>query len=205
MAWDIVTGRARVGLVDSDDTRDAQITPAMALALALGERHCNRIFSYGTDVQRFSYPGNRVYLRRYPVETVTKISLDKDGNNLIGGTWSVDEEIGQVELKSMSALPSVYVHYTGGYSAMPIELEEALWEIFGAIWDERYGESADDGGLAAATDGGAIKQITLFGVGSIAFDAAPAPTATPGATATMFVNPATRLAWILDSFRRIEV
>lgn len=204
MAWDLPTGRARTGLAADDTSRDADLTRSMQLSLALAERHCGRAFLLADEVESVSWPGARIPLRRYPVETIAKVTLDRAGLSPFRLDYDLDHDAGMVALRHHVSETRLFFHYVGGYETLPVDLDEALWAIFASIWDEQYGDTGDDGGLVTA-DSGLVKSITLFGVGSVTYEEAPSVAGTVGASAAMFVQPSTRLAWVLDSYARPQV
>lgn len=173
MAWDIDTARVRIGLADDDASKDAALTAAMATALALAERYCDRRFLFKeNDVAHvFGLSSRHLHLYRWPLVEVKTVEYVKPDSSVTLQTgWTAQLETGVVTLQGwwMHAPGEVRVTFDGGYEpdALPADLESALWLIFDELWATTPGM-----GLPAGS-GGTTHPVRSFAIDgmSIGYD-----------------------------------
>ena len=128
------------------------VTLANAIAngiLKWAERHCHRTFAKGSATEYFSPESNYNYfqVRQIPLDTGVAVTI-KEYNP---STNTYDDYTGTVrafdtgEIQTSSCLASgfkaVQIAYTGGYTALPDDLKQALTELLAQKWD-----AASEGG-----------------------------------------------------------
>jgi hypothetical protein len=163
--FDLLTAHSRLGLTDA--SKDYYVNLGIATALAIAERYCDRHFYQATETEKFYYvSGQALQISRYPLISVTSIK-GSDGSSVASSSYKVNMTTGQILFGSWFASQEVDVTYTGGYTALPLDLELALWEVFDAVWAATPGAGAVVGGGAAT---GGISSISVPDVGTLRFD-----------------------------------
>lgn len=79
MSWPLVMEdmRVRIGLLDTDATRDADIIAAVEIATDLAEAYLDRKITYAADTEEFFCDANRGFLlRRWPVDKTAPITMN---------------------------------------------------------------------------------------------------------------------------------
>lgn len=223
MTWNLETARARIGLLPDDTAQDANLTTAMAVALATAESYCDRRFMLKADEQEFTAPINcNLLVRRYPlVSMATLAPLDPQPDPPadpmpVPATWRMDKKrgivfivgvppwaIGGIAPVGSTPPPSAFgsgaragfvLAYTGGYDPLPDDLEAALWMVFDSVWSQTPGY-----GVAAGQQGTApIKSFGIDGM-SISYDA-PGSAARLNRAEAYGLLPSTAIG-ILDFYR----
>lgn len=169
MAWDVQTAREITGAAAA--TPDAALVRAMDVVLALVQRLLARGLFKQRETSRFyNVSSPRIYLRRYPIETVHSVN-----GVPLSGCSIIHHCDGWIQVKNVSATCcTLEVDYTGGYDVLPPDLEAALWEIFLFYWDQLdplTGLMRPGGGGAAAAGGtGEVSRVTLADFGTVSFD-----------------------------------
>ncbi len=160
--FDLLTAHSRLGLTDA--SKDYYVNLGIATALAIAERYCDRHFYQATETEKFYYvSGQALQISRYPLISVTSIK-GSDGSSVASSSYKVNMTTGQILFGSWFASQEVDVTYTGGYTALPLDLELALWEVFDAVWAATPGAGAVVGGGAAT---GGISSISVPDVGTV--------------------------------------
>ena len=199
MAWDLATGKTKVGITDG--SADAAITASMNAALKIAERYCDRSFMYAHETARFyDITADHIQLRRYPLEQVMNVNKGLSG----GLPYShVHYAAGRIMFHGSKFIDQASVEYAGGYRVLPEDLELALWSIFGNVWNQSY--NAGGGSVLPTVTVGEVKRKTVTGVGSIEYttsaDAAGAASGGGGASGGLIPDTA---LFVLDSYRRLD-
>ena len=195
MPLSLETLRVRIGLQDTDSTRDAEISSALKTALAFCETYCDRKLILQHDKETFTHvSGGTVSLHRYPVSRI--VSMDAVNGN--SRSYHLEAMTGLVHFDGHVHDHELTVQYDGGYFVtgmhdpvefpgelveMPEDLLFAILQVFDKVW------AAQSGGGAAVATGG----VRSFRVGdiSLGFDtgAAASSAASQGAFGGM-VDPA---------------
>jgi len=201
MAFDVATGRLKVGLAPTDAVQDAEITMAINTALAIVENYCNRPFLYNTQVEVFQHVHQgKVQVERYPIDTV--ISMDASA-----GMHQVQHVAGFIDFHGVRYIERLELTYSGGYKILPADLEFAMWSVFGALWStfDPTIVAAGGGGLTVAI--GAVKKRTVVGVGSVEYETGGGSTSSSSGGAVhadlSAVMPAATMA-ILAPYKRMS-
>ncbi len=176
MAFDVATGRVKVGLVATDVSQDAEINLALNAALAFAEHYCDRNFIFKREQisKSFDRAGEAVFVNRYPIAKVHSatgaggwtISHNSAGLIFNGGSRGGYGYGGAV----YNSNRRVVIDYEGGYKSLPADLEYALWGIFGSLWPTYDPSIVAAGGGIAGPAIGAVKKRTIVGVGSIDYE-----------------------------------
>lgn len=163
--------RAKTELGETGTANDAEIGKMLAEAGALAETYCGRVFARQTYSERLG-PGrySSVWLRRWPVVSLTSITLDGTAQDLtVETTYLLDGATG--ELRALSdgypsawcAAKSLVVVYAAGYLLpeqagrdLPADIESAVLALLRARWRAK-GRDPN------------LRQITTEGVGSETF------------------------------------
>jgi len=170
MAWTIEAARKRAGLADSDTSQDADLTLAMALAVAQVENYCDRKILLMPNVEEtfFRVTSNSIQLERYPVVFVSSLLVNE--SDWITQPFEVNKKIGLIMHSGGFGWPfdgaTVVVTYNGGYDpeALPPDLELVLWSVFDGLYNDGAGAGGDSGGI------GGIASIQVPDVGTVRFD-----------------------------------
>jgi hypothetical protein len=191
MTWDIDAARARIGLVEGDDSQDTNLTAAMATALAVAESYCDRYFMQQADTQEFTAPiGPTLLVRRWPLVALTSLApLDPQPDPPpdplpIPPTWRLDKKKGIVfivgaapwapTVAELAQTPTPWMlaggsragfvlAYTGGFDPLPADLEAALWMTFDQLWATTPGWGVPAGGQGTSP-------IKSFGIDGMRID-----------------------------------
>jgi len=222
MAWDLATARTKIGLAPGDTSRDVDLSMSMAVALDLLETYLDRGILYQNMVETaVEMHGRRVSLYRYPLVAVDAVTTSGASDQSAGapiGTnqYLTDDQTGMVIFKTPTIVDKVTVVYKGGYVTLPPVLEWVLWTTWSTLWAEMFpGAPAGGGGGGGGTivqGSGDLKSVTIFGVGKLDYDVgataigggSSTTPSTPSAAdqAKMIVDPTSRLAMVLGTYRR---
>ena len=187
--------RVRAGLLNTDTSKDAELTASINAVVRLAEQYCNRKFMHSTDKEMFTHEaGKSLQLHRIPVinvlDTGTKIPthLSKESGVLFLDGWNGEHE--------------VEVFYEGGYTdaTLPADLELAFLMMFDGVYSSFKGSG---GGASVPAGGGAISSISIPDVGTIKYTGST-PAAASGASAASAIIPAGAMA-VLDMYQIKEV
>ncbi len=184
MAFDLSTGRTKVGLLVTDLSQDAEIGMAMNAALAYAEHYCDRRFLYAREkIQKvYDRANEAVFVDRYPIVQVHAIS----GASASGGWKLTHDSAGIIFGGNRGGYgyggggyhrnfgQTVTIDYEGGYKALPADLEYAFWKMFGSVWGD-YDPSTTAAIVTGGPAIGAVKKQTIVGVGSIDYETGSAP------------------------------
>jgi hypothetical protein len=110
------------------------------------------------------FSGNAIRVMRYPITSVASITGDTGG--AVTG-FHVSRDSGVIFMNRGHAVAEATVTYKGGYAVLPADLELALWEIFGFIWNATPGAGGSLG--SSGGDLGKISRITINDVGSLTY------------------------------------
>ena len=196
MAFDftaqLATVRARVGLADTDTSRDAELEAALHMSLELMENYCNRKFAYEASAsERFTHvSGGTVSLERYPIERIDNIVIADGSKSAIG--FHLEADTGLIHFDGHVHEHQMDVTYAGGYHTLPFDLALALLMVFDGVWNGMSG-----GGSVAA---GAVESATITGVGTVRFNTGAASDAAAGGG---LVTP--DAIAILGNYRRVSL
>jgi hypothetical protein len=181
MLLDLDALKARLGIPASDTSQDATITVLAQQAQALAETYCDRAFDYGPDDETFPGVYSSFQVHRYPIETITEVSIGTAFDQPVAGgapvmTRRVDAAKGLVW---PFAYPSVWVRdwlgpgwpvlrcqYTGGFQTAPIDLGWALTQIFDTLWASTPGAGLPPGQVGAGAFD-VVKKISVVGAYSV--------------------------------------
>ncbi|MFZ9372066.1 MAG: phage head-tail connector protein [Limnohabitans sp.] len=200
MAYDLATAKTRLGIVDP--TKDALLTSAMAMALSFAETYCNRKFMEQDETETLIPVRSHVlHVRRYPIATVTSVTLAHNGSAPASTGWHVDKDAGLIYVDSGVASHEVTVAYHGGYAVLPPDLEFAMYAIFDSLWLSTPGWGAAAGGVVS-TSGQVIQSITVPDVGTIRYDTSGAAQAASSGAGALGGAIPTSAAGILNLYRR---
>lgn len=181
MAWDLATAHMVLGIPSGDTSKDAAIQWHMDAVLGLVELYCARQFLLQDQMQSFFQTGPYLLLSRYPVETVTSVTLEGGGfaqpldwhdEDLVGGiihlpAYSSWYGLGYCQ---PSQQRRVDVAYRGGYALLPPALEMTMWEMVAARWAASGGTGSLLPIAGAATGTGDIKRLAIPSVIDVTFD-----------------------------------
>lgn len=180
---DIEVLRVRIGLEPDDASRDADIDAAMAITLDMIEEYLDRKLLFEPDVEELFGPLRHILVRRWPIDAVTPIVIthyDGMGSTTIyeSTQFQTDRFNGIVHLCGYHQGFPLKIEYSGGLQEFPSSLEWAFLQVFDAIWasDPAFGGSA---GGDVWTEG-AIKKVSLVGIGSVDLGASSGGTGTGG-------------------------
>lgn len=188
MAFDLMTARVRIGLEQTDTSRDNELTIAMNAALSEAQRYCNRLFAYAHEEVGFIHvASDTVQLFRLPIKRV--FSVKADGNEISVNQYHLQGYSGQLIFDYRIKAHNLIVDYEGGYVQLPSDLELALWMMFDSAW------GVIDKTTGSASGIGAIKTVSVPDVGSITYSEAQSKASAEGG----FMSPVARS--ILDLFR----
>ncbi len=164
MAWTIEAARKRAGLADVDTSQDADLTLAMALAVAQVENYCRRGILLMPNVEETFYrtTARTLQLERYPLVFVS--SLLVEDNEITA--YAVDPKVGRILFGGPQCETTIVVTYNGGYDpeGLPPDLELVMWSVFDGVYNDGAGAGGDSGGI------GGIASIQVPDVGSVRFD-----------------------------------
>jgi hypothetical protein len=191
MTYDLATARARIGLPDSDTSKDPLLTAAMEAALALAETYCDRRFKLAAIEERvIHFVGNAAQLIRYPLKKI--VTVIADGMTL--EKYHMETNTGRVVGDGFLAAHELVIDYEGGYETLPADLELALWLVFDALWPGFSGA-----GAASSISG--VSSISVPDVGTLRFSADSAAGA--GGSGTEYGLLPTSSVAILNMYRRV--
>jgi len=186
--FDLASAKSRLSI--TDNSKDAEITLALSLALSVVEDYLDRKLEYKADetATLFRNRENIYLLRRYPVESL--ISIDK--GDLSNAKISKSHGI----LFLSTAADEVELTYAGGYKTLPPVIEMVLWQIF----DAEYPGFANPGSVAPAS-GQVISSISVPDVGTIKYESSGSAS---GISADLGILTASQGA-LLDRYRAESV
>lgn len=201
MAWDLATAYDRTGATSSPEN-DLELQMAMDVALTSVETYLDRKLLLAEETETFIYPGPvaTLSLVRYPISDVASVVLD----GTAATDFKVRKQTGQLMFGCRRTPSEIVVEYEGGYQTLPAALEWALWTLFDAVWSEAQAVSAG-AGSTIVEGSGELKQITIFGVGSMSYDVGSTVVSggEGGATAAL-LNPSDRFSSLLEMYRRVS-
>lgn len=189
MAFDLMTARVRIGLEQTDTSRDNELTIAMNAALSEAQRYCNRLFAFAHEEVSFIHvAADTVQLFRLPVKRV--FSIKADGNEISADQYHLQSYSGQLLFDYRIRAHNLTVDYEGGYVQIPSDIELALWIMFDGAWGV-----IDTSNGSGSNGMGAIKTVSVPDVGSITYSEAQSKASAEGG----FMSPVARS--ILDLYR----
>lgn len=155
--YDLATAKTRLNITGT--TQDVELQVALDTALALAEQYCDRYFMHNaTQKETFVHAyGTSISLKRYPLDADPTIAGDR-----ISYKFHTDWQNGLIHLDGGVADHELTVTYSGGYVALPVDLEYALWGVFDNVWGQMQS--------AGSSGPGGIDSISLTGVGSIRYN-----------------------------------
>jgi len=194
--FDGATATARLDL--TDPSKIALLQPALDAALAVAEAYCDRWFMEADEVETIIPVNNGALpVKRYPIQSIATLTLAHSVTS--PAQRHIDKPAGVIYLDGGYASHEVDVAYKGGYAALPLDLEVALWMIFDGIWPQF--NLPVTGGAAAAGSMGAITSISVPDVGTIRFDAGGAGASAGAGGGAHGLIPAAAVA-LLEPYRR---
>ena len=150
--------RVRVGLLDNDASRDADILIARSYAQGIVEEYLDRWLDEGTYTEEFIHiTQNTVSLKAYPIIAITSVQRE-DGSDI---EYHIDARNGIVHFDGFVRDHRVVVVYDGGYGvqfAIPGGVEMAILMMFDHAW-ETFIKVAG----SSSVGGGVIKSIQSDG------------------------------------------
>ena len=167
MTWDVATAKTVLGIAAGDTSKDDAIQQTLDVVMAAVETALGRGLAYAREEAMFPASLQTVVLPRYPVAVVHSPAIQymkKNGAN------------GIVVLAANSGSgPYIMVDYEGGYETLPVDLEQALWEIFVFVWstvNTDTGLPSESGGAGATVVQGTgdVSRVSLADFGSVSFD-----------------------------------
>jgi hypothetical protein len=185
--FDLATAKQLIGLGALDTSKDLTITDLLATTQELVEAYLGRKFS-GTHTEHFSTSNNfdRVYLKGYPVNTITSVK-NMDGDDI---TYTARKSFGIIKLSQVQSRDSeVEVVYSGGL-VVDAPLLRVMWKLFLAFYNADL--STTTGSLSG------VSSINIPDVGTITFGG------NSGASARYAVlggNLDPNIAWVLDRYK----
>ena len=178
MAYDVNTGRLRVGLAAADATQDVPIGAAMNAALAFAEHYCDRKFMFAreTITKTVDRDLEGVFVDRYPINRVytlsgggiTSVVSQQFASHSTAGVVFLNAQGQPGRRWTFGAERSVTIDYEGGYKSLPADLEYAIWAMFDAVWPT-FDPSVSSGGGGSTVVAGQVKKRTVVGVGSVEY------------------------------------
>jgi len=158
----IETLRVRIGLIDSDASRDDDINAASAVTLALMANYCDRYFDEVVDgVQDFTHvTGESLSLNRYPVTEITSM-LNNMGNEFT--LYHLGEYTGIIHFDYPVAFHTLSVTSTAGYAEG--EFPDDLLIAYYSIFDQQF--AAMESGATISTTN--IESVTVADVGTVRY------------------------------------
>ena len=186
MAWDVTTAKTVLGIDAGDTSKDVAIQQALDVVMSTVEKAVGRGLLYARETVYLPTRLRTVLLPRYPVAVVHSPAIEfmhKNGQN------------GIVVLANAGTEPQTVVDYEGGYDPLPVDLEQAMWEIFLFVWttiNTTTGfPSESSGGAATIVQGtGEVSRVSLADFGSISFDVGATV-----ASSSYDITAATRAEW----------
>ncbi|MFN3261318.1 MAG: hypothetical protein ACE37J_12245 [Pikeienuella sp.] len=206
MPLDLAPFRRRIGLEPDDESRDDDITAALDVAVAFAERYCDRgIVRQEAEDEFYIGKGHRLFLYRYPIVGVPVVSVENVGEAVPVSSYRLFETVGEI-WPHAAWQGAVKVTYTGGYEPLPPDLAWAIGALFDTMFAEMFPSEFGGSGPVIVPGSGEVKSVTLFGVGSVSYDVgSTAVSAGDLAESGVLITPGSRLAFILDSYRRQHV
>jgi hypothetical protein len=205
MAFNLATAKDRLGIPADDTSRDAQITGALNVSLAMAEKYCDRRFAFVREVARFplnNWP--QLLVRRYPIVRVYALRLPPNGQEADVSELQVHHEHGIVYMCGCGGYrttDAVELDYEGGFKVLPADLEFALWLVFDQVWSTTPGMGLPAGSTSAD---GAVRSFSIDGM-SIGYDTSAAQGNAGGGGASAWgAIPAWAIA-VLDLYRAESV
>lgn len=167
MTYNVDTAKARLGIPDSDTSKDDAITACLAMGMAVAETYCDRGFQLTQEVQEiYGLYQRTLRTYRYPIKVVNSvktISPGADPYEVDPSTLTIFKKDGQIIASGGLSGTQVQIDYEGGYDPLPVDLEWALWGIFDAIWYSTPGFGVAPGDTGTA-EPGVIKSFWINGV-----------------------------------------
>jgi hypothetical protein len=181
MVLDIEFYRERVGLQNTDNSKDADIEMAKQIAADLVDEYCDRWFAESLYTETFThYSGETIQLKAYPVAAI---------NSIKGASFKyhLDAIKGLINVDGWAHNHQIEIEYTGGYAVLPDAVQYATLMVFDAVWEGMQGQGS--------VSTGGIKNIKAGDI-SITYDSSGSSDNTGGAV------PLTAIG-ILDKFMRV--
>jgi len=197
--------RVRIGLLDTDTSRDTDLEAAEAITQGLVEDYLDRRLEFLPDIETF-YGGKAwLLLRRWPLEAAgaVDVTIHNEPVPMAVEGISVDEERGVVHLPSWMCGRPIRVEYTGGFTELPPSLLWAYMAAFDAVWSSTPGFGVAAGTLPAG--GGEAKKITLVGIGAVEFDTGSSSGGTGGGDVEPWGIIPDEAVTVLDRYRRESI
>lgn len=198
MTWNVDTARKRIGLPDSDTSRDADLQACMDVALALAEKYCDRRFMFKAGEVVLFRDARRadLHVYRWPIKAITSVQASQADGSMWDVPYVVDKDLGVVYLGSGSGVAravsrDITVTFDGGFEPLPSDLEWSLWAIFDQLWSTGpgWGQPAE-----VSADTGAVRSFSIDGMSIGYSDASASSGAADGGAAAWGIIPARAIA-----------
>lgn len=172
MSYDKAAAKLRLGIQQTDTTKDAIIETSLNAALALAEHYCDRKFFYKIDSAEYEMVNAYTLgLYRFPVSKVELVNKSTKAiiSSTEGKDYTVYNQGGMIEFKGRQYIDHMIIRYAGGYKTLPADLEAAIWGIFDNVWAQTPSNLGGAGG-SSNVQSGAIDSITIADVGTVRFN-----------------------------------
>lgn len=157
--------RVRIGMAAGDDTKDALIESCLGEVLELVEVYLDRKLAFEFD-EEVMFSGREAFMvRRWPI-VPSSVTITRQDGQLDMFIDEIDYERGI--LNYYGGNKSV-VKYQGGFQKLPAGLSWAMLAGFDALWAATPGYGAT-AGSGIITGSGAVKKVSLVGIGSVDLD-----------------------------------
>lgn len=145
----------------TDVSRDNQLTLLLNAAFEELKSLTNRNLEYGSYRDTYQYLPQRIYLREWPIESVTSIvqgarQFTTDDYGLFLKSGFIHIKNGPCNVHYLDPADYAVITYVGGYETLPENIKLAL---FNAI------QAGDLVNKQSADSGGVVKRISVYDVG----------------------------------------
>lgn len=135
--------------LDSGTAEDTMLDHLIAAATAEMEQIHNRIYEYGTYIETFNGGEVFLFLKAYPVKTITSVTVD--GTTLSSDDYKLDSQRGLLQGPWTKGLSNIQVQYDGGFwtdpntqppagvPSLPADLKHECLERVAFLYENRGG------------------------------------------------------------------
>lgn len=172
MAFDLATAKILLKISAGDTSKDAIIIDAVEKVLALVEKKLGRGILLKTVSETYydvDQKDIRVY--RYPIKTLLTVN-GAPITNL--NNYRIHHRVGRITaLMGWGSTDKLVIQYSGGLDPLPLDLEQALWEILNTYWstvDPATGLPTGGGGASTVQGSGDVSSVSFGPFGSVRYD-----------------------------------
>jgi hypothetical protein len=158
--------RVRIGLQSDDTSRDADLTLASEVSLDVVETYLDRKLTFAeyTEWADCAYPSYLVMA--WPIDRTAAVTVNGTLHTDPSFSGHIDWEKGIIHHANSHPYQ---ITYSGGFNVLPPVLLWAMLSVFDSVWasDSAFGGAV---GSSIIQGSGAIKKVSLVGIGSVDLD-----------------------------------